>query len=53
MIIIKTYKDQENWFETSKEEMIAKTHDIYPKPLQALKDLGTIESSWAIWKLKQ
>tara|TARA_R110002050_G_scaffold89541_4_gene188529 strand:+ start:311 stop:472 length:162 start_codon:yes stop_codon:yes gene_type:complete len=53
MIIIKTYKDKENWFETTKEEMIAKTHDIYSEPLQALKDLGTIQSSWAIWKLKQ
>ncbi len=52
MKIIKTFKDKENWFETTEEEMIAKTQDIYPDPIQAIKDNGTIQSNWAYWKLK-
>jgi len=52
MKIIKTYKDKENWFETTKEEMIKRTEDIYLNPLQVFKDIGKIESNWAIWKLK-
>ena len=53
MKIIKTFKDKENWFETTQEEMIAKTQSIYPNPIQSLKDLGTIHTIWATYKLKK
>ncbi len=53
MKIIKTFKDKENWFETTEEELVAKTHDIYPNPMQVLKDVGIIQSMWAIWKLEE
>lgn len=53
MKIIKTYKDEENWFETTKEEMVMRTKDIYPNPLQIFKDMGSIQSNSAIWKLKK
>jgi hypothetical protein len=53
MKIIKTFKDKENWFETTEEEMVAKTQDIYPDPTQVIKDVGTIQSVWAIWKLQK
>tara|TARA_R100000963_G_C4537738_1_gene36274 strand:+ start:262 stop:468 length:207 start_codon:yes stop_codon:yes gene_type:complete len=52
MKIFKTFKDKENWFETTEEEMVAKTQNIYPDPIQVIKDNGTIQNSWAIWKLK-
>ena len=52
MKIIKTFKDKEKWFETTKEEMVAKTQNIYADPLQEIEDNGTIQSVWAIWKLE-
>ena len=32
--------------------MVAKTQNIYPDPIQVIKDNGTIQNVWAIWKLK-
>jgi hypothetical protein len=51
MKIFKTFKDKENWFETTEEEMVAKTQNIYPDPIQVIKDNGTIQNNWSIWKL--
>jgi hypothetical protein len=53
MKIIKTFKDKENWFETTEEEMVAKTKSIYTNPIQLIKDNGIIQSAWAIWKLEK
>lgn len=53
MKIFKTFKDKENWFETTEEEMVAKTQNIYPDPIQVIKDNGTIQNNWSIWKLEQ
>ncbi len=52
MKIIKTFKNEENWFETTEAEMIEKTQGIYDDPLQALKDNGSIQNVFAIWKIK-
>mgnify|MGYP000464621475 CR=1 FL=1 len=51
--IIKTFKDKENWFETTEEEMVAKTKSIYTNPIQLIKEGETIQSAWAIWKLQK
>ena len=53
MKIIKTFKDKENWFETTEEEMVAKTKSIYTNPIQLIKEGETIQSAWAIWKLQK
>ena len=52
MKIIKTFKKEENWFETTEAEMIEKTQGIYDDPLQVLKYNGSIQNVFAIWKIK-
>jgi len=55
MKIYKTYKDKEDWFETTISEMIERVEGsgAYAKgtSVNILKEIGTIQTPFAIWKL--
>ena len=55
MTIYKTYKDKIDWFKTTKDEMISRVEgNGYFKQgtsLQVLKDVGRIETAFAIYSL--
>ena len=57
MKIYKTYADQEEWFETTEEEMIDRVEGsgAYAKgtALQALKDFGSIRTPFAFYSLSK
>lgn len=55
MKVYKTYKDKEDWFETTIDEMIERVEGsgAYAKgtSVNILKEIGTIQTPFAIWKL--
>ncbi|QDP58867.1 MAG: hypothetical protein Unbinned5607contig1000_15 [Prokaryotic dsDNA virus sp.] len=55
MKIRKTYKDKECWFDVNEDDVIeyAENRGYYKKgtSLKILKDIGSIQTPWAIWKL--
>jgi len=55
MRIFKKYVDEDEWFEVDKSDVIkhCEKRGYWEKgtSLQILKDIGSIHTPWAIWKL--